>query len=106
VGALAAGLPVLTRPGEWMLARMGASLVTSAGLPELACAVTGAYEERAVELATQPGALAELRARLAGGRRSAPLFDLPAFARQLEAAYRAIWRHAREGSADRRIRAI
>jgi predicted O-linked N-acetylglucosamine transferase (SPINDLY family) len=77
---------VLTRPGARLLARMGASLVTAAGLPELVCADTGAYEERAVALATRPGELAALRRRLAEGRETSRLFDLAGFARQLEAA--------------------
>jgi protein O-GlcNAc transferase len=104
VGALRAGLPVLTRSGDRFVARIGASLCTSAGIPEAICADAQAYEERAVAWASEPDALAATRQRLAGARGSAPLFDLPGFARQLEAAYRAIWRHRAEGGASRRIR--
>ena len=38
VGALRAGLPVLTLPGDRFVARIGASLCTSAGIPEAICA--------------------------------------------------------------------
>jgi predicted O-linked N-acetylglucosamine transferase (SPINDLY family) len=102
-GALRAGLPVLTLPGDRFLRRMGASLCRSAGIPEAVCADAREYEERAVAWATRPEELAQVRARLAEGHRSAPLFDLAGFARQLEAAYRAIWQHHAEGSAARRI---
>lgn len=61
---------------------------------------------RAVAWATRPDELAQVRARLAEGHAGAPLFDLRGFARQLEAAHRAIWRHQAEGSADRRIRVV
>jgi len=104
-GALRAGLPVLTLPGDRFLRRMGASLCRSAGIPEAVCADARGYEENAVAWATRPEELARVRARLAEGHRSAPLFDLPGFARQLEAAFRAIWRHHAERSGARRISA-
>jgi protein O-GlcNAc transferase len=104
VGALSAGLPVLTRPGDRFVARIGASLCTSAGIPEAICADAQAYEDRAVAWATEPHALSAVRRRLAEAHGSAALFDLPGFARQLEAAYRAIWRHREQGDPARRIR--
>jgi predicted O-linked N-acetylglucosamine transferase (SPINDLY family) len=104
VGALSAGLPVLTVPGDRFVSRIGASVCASAGIPEAICADAGEYEERAIAWATRPDELGRVRKRLVGARDSAHLFDLPGFARQLEAAFRAIWRHRRDGSVDRRIR--
>jgi len=49
------------------------------GLPE--------YEALAVELATNPPRLAQIRQKLLANRLAAPLFDTPRFARQIEAAY-------------------
>jgi predicted O-linked N-acetylglucosamine transferase (SPINDLY family) len=103
VGALRAGLPVLTRPGDRFVSRIGASLCTSAGIPEAICADAREYEERAVGWASQREDLARVREQLVQAHESAPLFDLPGFARQLEAAYRAIWRHRAERSSSRRI---
>jgi protein O-GlcNAc transferase len=103
VGALRAGLPVLTRPGDRFVARIGASVCASAGIPEAVCADAQAYEERAVAWADHPDELAQVRRRLAAAQDAAPLFDLPGFARQLEAAYRAIWRHRAQGDPARRI---
>ena len=102
-GALRAGLPVLSLPGDRFLRRMGASLCRSAGIPEAICEDARTYEERAVAWASRPQELARVRQRLAEGYASAPLFDARGFARQLEAAYWAIWRHRAEGSAARRI---
>jgi predicted O-linked N-acetylglucosamine transferase (SPINDLY family) len=105
-GALRAGLPVLTLPGDRFLRRMGASLCRSAGIPEAVCTDAHDYEERAVAFATHREELARVRARLAEARATAPLFDLRGMARQLESAYRAIWRHRADGSPARRIRVV
>jgi predicted O-linked N-acetylglucosamine transferase (SPINDLY family) len=104
VGALAAGLPVLTCPGDRFVSRIGSSLCIAAGVPDAICSDAQAYEDRAVALATDPERLQSLRKRLAQSIESAPLFDLNGFARQLEAAYRVIWRHRQEGDVARRIR--
>ncbi|WP_456429449.1 tetratricopeptide repeat protein [Rhodocaloribacter sp.] len=91
VGALWAGLPVLTMPGRTFFSRMGGSLCRAAGLPEAVCASEAEYEERAVALAADPAALAGLRRKLAERRSEAPLFDTARFVRHLEAAYRRMW---------------
>jgi predicted O-linked N-acetylglucosamine transferase (SPINDLY family) len=85
--ALWAGLPVLTRMGESFAGRVGASLLTAAGSPELVTTSSQAYEDLAVALATQPGKLADIRDKLARTRLACPLFDLPRFTRHIEAAY-------------------
>ncbi|HEX5208586.1 MAG TPA: tetratricopeptide repeat protein [Steroidobacteraceae bacterium] len=85
--ALWAGLPVLTCAGESLAARMGASLLTAVGLPELIAYDRPAYERLAIELAGEPGRLAEIRGRLTTTRETATLFDTPRLARSLEALY-------------------
>jgi predicted O-linked N-acetylglucosamine transferase (SPINDLY family) len=85
--ALWAGLPVLTCAGDSFAARMGASLLTAAGLPELITCDRPGYERLAVELAQQPDRLAGIRGKLAATRSSAALFDTPRLARNLEALY-------------------
>src|SRR4029077_1036565 len=76
-GTLQVGVPMLTKPGDTFLSRIGASLCAAAGLPELACASVADYEERAVHLATNPDRLGILRDRLRDAGRTAPLFDVP-----------------------------
>ncbi len=91
--ALYAGLPLLGYAGHTNAARMGASLCAAAGLPELICTSAAEYAQKAVQLASQPHQLRALRQRLQS--RTAPLFDVPGFARTLERAYVQLWaRHA------------
>ncbi len=82
--ALWVGLPVLTLPGQGMQARMAASLLTAAGLPELIATDRQHYERLAVELATHPQRLAALRRSLENNRHRCTLFNTPAFTRSLE----------------------
>lgn len=88
--ALWAGLPVLTRPGDAFTSRVAASLVSAAGLPQLACDSVQAYEDRAVQLANEPAELAAMRDTL-NARAQLPLFDAPRFTRNLEKAYETMW---------------
>jgi predicted O-linked N-acetylglucosamine transferase (SPINDLY family) len=89
--ALGMGLPVLTCPGQTLASRVGASLLTAVGLPELIAPDLEAYERLAVRLARQPDALRALRDQLAAHRTTWPLFDTPRLVRNLERAYRAMW---------------
>lgn len=63
--ALRMGVPVLSCHGDSFAGRVGASLLSALGLPELIAADLPAYAARAIELATQPDALRALRQRLA-----------------------------------------
>lgn len=85
--ALWAGLPVLTQMGEIFPGRVGASLLTAAGLPELIAQSPQDYEAIALDLARNPEKLKTIRDRLARGRATAPLFDTVRFTRNLESAY-------------------
>jgi len=90
--ALWVGLPVLTCAGEAFAARMGASLLTAVGLPELIGSDLRHYERLAVELATRPGALAAIKCKLEETRSGAPLFDTVRFTGELEALYERMYR--------------
>ena len=84
--ALWAGLPVLTHPGPSMVSRMAGSLLHAVGLPELITDSEEAYEDLAVQLATQPERLQALRQKLITQRDTCALFDTPRFVRHLEDA--------------------
>jgi predicted O-linked N-acetylglucosamine transferase (SPINDLY family) len=88
--ALWAGLPVLTLSGESFASRVAASLLKAIGLPELITSTQQRYEELAIELASNPQRLTQIRTKLRDNRLTSPLFDTPRFARNLEAAYTAI----------------
>jgi Predicted O-linked N-acetylglucosamine transferase, SPINDLY family len=88
--ALWAGLPLLTCKGNTFAGRVAGSLLNAMDLPELVTSTPQDYESVAIELATNPGALCELRNRLEKNRATSPLFDAGLYARHLEAAYRAM----------------
>jgi predicted O-linked N-acetylglucosamine transferase (SPINDLY family) len=78
---------------------VAASLLESAGLPELVTGDAAAYEALALVLAQDPPALARLHARLAAHRLSAPLFDTQRFTSDLERGYAAAVARQRRGLA-------
>jgi len=104
VDALWAGVPLLTCPGSAFAARVGASLVTAAGLPELVMPDWESYEAEAIALGREPQRLAALRARLADGRADAALFDADGYVRALESALAAAWERQCAGEAPARMR--
>ncbi|MDO9710126.1 O-linked N-acetylglucosamine transferase, SPINDLY family protein [Paracraurococcus lichenis] len=89
--ALWMGVPVLTVPGRGFQARVCASLVRAAGLPEMVCDTPEDYVRRAVDLGQDRTRLAPLRARLVAGRRGSLLFDTPRLVRSLEDLFRGMW---------------
>jgi protein O-GlcNAc transferase len=88
--SLWAGVPVLTCVGETFAARVGASLVTAAGLPELVCTSQQQFIDRAIHLAQQPQELQVLRDRLQQQKYQLPLFDTDAWVRDFENAMQAV----------------
>jgi protein O-GlcNAc transferase len=85
--ALWMGLPLVTTPGHSFPARVAASILKAADLPELIAADLGEYEALALKLARDPARLAAIRKKLVSGRESVPLFDTARFTRNLETAY-------------------
>jgi len=95
--ALWAGLPLLTCSGDAFASRMAGSLLKAIGLPELITDCLNAYEQRALELATNERMMAEIRAKLARNRDTHPLFDTDRFRRHIEAAYVTMWERSQRG---------
>ncbi len=89
--ALWAGLPILTRKGKSFTARVAASVLTAIGLPELITETEAEYEAMAIDLATNPDKLKNLKSRLKQNRPTTPLFDSEQYTRHLEAAYSAMY---------------
>jgi len=85
--ALWAGLPVLTLMGESFASRVAASLLSAIELPELITNTQEEYEALAIELATNPNKLADIKLKLANNRLTTALFDTPLFTKNLESAY-------------------
>ncbi|MBT8523410.1 tetratricopeptide repeat protein [Polynucleobacter paneuropaeus] len=85
--ALWAGLPILTLIGQSFAARVAASLLNAIDLPELVTQNQQEYEALAVELATHPEKLAQIKRKLQDNRLTKPLFDTPRYTKNIEAAY-------------------
>jgi predicted O-linked N-acetylglucosamine transferase (SPINDLY family) len=101
--ALWVGLPVLTCAGDTFASRVGGSLLTAVGLPELITYSLEEYEALALRLARRPAELAALREKLARNRLTSALFDTPGYTGHLEAAFRQMWDHFLTGEAPRAI---
>ena len=89
--ALWAGLPVLTCMGESFAGRVAASLLNAMQLPELITSTQEEYEALAVELATNPEKLRQIRCKLEQNRLTTPLFDTHLFTEHIEEAYRVMY---------------
>jgi predicted O-linked N-acetylglucosamine transferase (SPINDLY family) len=90
--ALWMGVPVVTLAGNTHASRVGASLLSSVGLPDLVAANIVDYVERAVALAEDAARRAALRESLRPRMAASPLTDGPGFACRFEAACRGMWR--------------
>jgi predicted O-linked N-acetylglucosamine transferase (SPINDLY family) len=90
--ALWMGVPVIALCGDRHAARVGHSLLAAVGMPELAAPSKQTYVEAAVALANDLDRLKVLRGGLRERLRASPLCDADAFARNIETAYREMWR--------------
>jgi predicted O-linked N-acetylglucosamine transferase (SPINDLY family) len=95
--ALWAGVPVITLTGSSFAGRVGTSLLSALGLPELIADTLVAYEAIALSLARAPHKLARIKRKLARNRETHPLFDTARYTRHLEAAYSVMWRRHQNG---------
>lgn len=84
--ALWMGVPVITRLGERHAGRVGASLLSAAGLPQLIARTTTEYKAKVIVLAAELASLAELREGLRNQVAASLLCDGPAFAARFEEA--------------------
>jgi protein O-GlcNAc transferase len=90
--ALWMGLPVITLIGKTSVARSGYALLKTVGLEGL-CAKDGAeYVRIAAGLARNPSRLDALRQGMRSRLEASPLRDEEGFARDIEEAYREMWR--------------
>ncbi len=89
--ALWAGLPVLTQRGASFAGRVAGSVLTAIELPELIAESQEDYEAKAINLATEARALAEIKRKLAHNRLTTPLFNCKKTTQHIEAAYTAMY---------------
>ncbi|MBA4743378.1 MAG: tetratricopeptide repeat protein [Azoarcus sp.] len=89
--ALWMGVPTVTLAGDTMISRQGASLLSAAGLPDWIATTPEAFVELAARHASDRQALADLRSGLRDRVLASPLFDGPAFGRNMEEALWRMW---------------
>jgi predicted O-linked N-acetylglucosamine transferase (SPINDLY family) len=86
------GVPIITVPGTRSISRSTASILATLGLSDWIAASPEDYVRLAVRYAEDRETIAELRRTLRGRMRTSPLMDELQFARDVEDAYRRMWR--------------
>lgn len=86
------GVPVVTLRGESWAGRVGETILAAVGLDELIAADVDDYVNIAAGLAGDFDRLAVLRVELRPRMQASPLCDALGFARDIEAAFRGMWR--------------
>ncbi len=95
--ALWMGVPVITLSGRTAVGRGGRSILSNIGLPELIAETPRQYLEIAASLAADLPRLCEMRLGLRDRMEQSPLRDARNHTREIEAAYREIWKRWCEG---------
>ena len=90
--ALWMGVPVVTLVGNRHAGRVGASLLSSVGLPQLIADDIDDYIERTVTLAKDVAQLEKMRLELRNRVQTSSLCDSKGFSLQMEQAFRKMWR--------------
>jgi len=90
--ALWMGVPVITLAQKESRGRMGASVLSQAGLNGFIAESPDEFVARAVALARDPDLLRQLRSSLRATLEQSPLLDAQAITAPLENAYREMWR--------------
>jgi protein O-GlcNAc transferase len=86
------GAPVVSLSGNTAVGRGGRSILTNIGLPELIAQTPEEYKKIAQKLSGDLPKLSALRHTLRARMQQSPLMDAKSFARDIEAAYRQMWR--------------
>ena len=91
IEALWQGVPVISLAGRPSVGRFGAMILHAVGMDEWVSDDIGGYVARSVAVATDLSTLAQLRSELRPRVAASPLCDAAGLAREVEAAYRALW---------------
>jgi predicted O-linked N-acetylglucosamine transferase (SPINDLY family) len=85
------GVPVITLTGTAYAARVGTSILSNVGLPELIAGTADEYKSIAVNLAGDPERLQSLRGNLRTLMTRSPLCNAERFTANVEICYRKMW---------------
>lgn len=101
--ALWAGLPVIAQLGDSFAARVAASILNAANVPELITHSRAEYVELACTLASSAEQLNTLRTKINTSRETCPLYDSPRLAKNLGRMFSAMYENWLAGNAPRII---
>ena len=90
--ALWMGVPAPTFPGRATVSRIGLSILSAAGLPQMIADGRDDYIRLVTSLAGDLPRLSAWRSTLRGRMKASAFMDAPRFARNVEHAYRQMWR--------------
>jgi protein O-GlcNAc transferase len=91
--ALWMGLPVITLAGQVHCQRLGASVLGNLGMPDQVAKTPDEYVQIAGRLVSDIPKLEETRSGLRDRMKSSPIMDSAEFARDVESAYRSVWKN-------------
>ena len=91
------GVPVVTLAGPTGVSRIGRSVLISAGLGDFVADTQEQFVQIASKIAGDIPRLTEMRSALRSQIESSPLMDAHGFTREVESAFRRIWRTWCEG---------
>jgi len=86
------GVPVITLAGKPASSCGGVSILTNLNLPELIAHTPDQYIQIATSLAADLSRLQSLRSTMRQRMQVSPLMNAPQFARDVESAFRKMWR--------------
>jgi predicted O-linked N-acetylglucosamine transferase (SPINDLY family) len=89
--ALWSGLPILTYSGKTFASRVAGSLLKDLKLNELIATSLVDYKKKAIELASNPTVLAQIKIQLEINKKIAPLFNGGKYSKNIEKGYMKIW---------------
>lgn len=89
--ALWAGLPVVAQLGESFAARVAASILTAANVPELITYSRSEYIDLVCKLATSAEELQSLRSKISANKETCPLYDSMRLAKNLGRIFSAMY---------------
>lgn len=92
IESLFMGLPLVTLASAPSMGTLGASVLTSVGYPEWIAQTEEEYVDKLVELASDLPRLAQIRTELRPRMQASALMDEAGFARDVETAYRQMFR--------------
>ena len=86
------GVPVLSLVGQTHMSRVGFSILSNIGLEFFAAKTPQEYVAKATVLALKPEALDRIRGSMRARMSASPLCNKDLLARNIEDAYRKMWR--------------